>query len=253
MKTLRLFGLTLGICATALPLRSQSRLEATRDVLDQWVQTRQITSQAKSDWRLEQSILTDTQALLRGELERLQAALAALQGSASAADQDRAQLAAKKEAMTAATAVIAARIGTLEAQLQTILPSLPKPLLEGIKPLIRRLPQDPANTRLSLGERVQNIVGILSQADKFNRTITQTSEARTLDNGKVIEVRTLYWGLAMAYYVDATGDYAGIGLPDKEGWQWPQLAGAGPQIKQLLDVYAGTEAIQFVELPARIH
>ena len=247
MKTLRLFGLTLCICATALPLRAQNKLEATRDVLDQWVQTRQITSQAKSDWRLEQSILADTQALLRGELERLQASLADLQGSATAADEDRAQLSAKKEAMTAATAVIAARIGTLEAQIQTILQTLPKPLLEGIKPLIRRLPKDPANTQLSLGERVQNIVGILSQADKFNRTITQTSEARAIDG------RTLYWGLAMAYYVDATGEYAGIGFPGKEGWQWPQLTGAGPQIKQLLDVYAGTEAIQFVELPARIH
>lgn len=253
MKTIRLLALTLGVCTAILPLAAQSNLEVTRDVLDQWVQTRQITSQAKSDWRLEQSILADTKVLLRGELERLQTSLADLQGSATAADEDRAQLSAKKEAMTAATAVIAARIGTLEAQIQTILQTLPKPLLEGIKPLIRRLPKDPANTQLSLGERVQNIVGILSQADKFNRTITQTSEARAIDGGKVIEVRTLYWGLAMAYYVDATGQYAGIGFPGKEGWQWPQLTGAGPQIKQLLDVYAGTEAIQFVELPARIH
>lgn len=253
MITLRLLGLTLGICVAALPLRAQRSVEATRDVLDQWVQTRQITSQANSDWRLERSILSDTQALLRGELERLQASLLELQGSASAADEDRAQLTASKEAMNAAAAVIAVRIGTLEAQIQTILPTLPEPLLDNIQPLIRRLPQDPANTTLSLGERVQNIVGILSQADKFNRTLTHTSDARTLDDGRVIQVRTLYWGLAMAYYVDASGTYAGIGVPSKAGWQWPQVEGAGARIQQLLEVSTGSEAIQFVELPARIH
>ncbi|CAA7072348.1 DUF3450 family protein, partial [Lentimonas sp. CC11] len=102
-------------------------------------------------------------------------------------------------------------------------------------------------------ERVQNIVGILSQADKFNTTITQTSESRELDSGKVVEVRTLYWGLAMAYYVDAAGEYAGIGFPGKDGWEWPQIDGAGPQIKKLLDVYEGSEEIQFVEVPARIN
>ncbi|MDP4880188.1 MAG: DUF3450 domain-containing protein, partial [Opitutales bacterium] len=127
---------------------------------------------------------------------------------------------------------------------------LPAPLVNKIKPLIRRLPDDPANTELSLGERVQNIVGILSQADKFNTTITMTSESRTIDGGKTIEVRTLYWGLAAAYYVDASGEYAGIGKPSKDGWEWPQIKDAGPQIKKLLDVYEGSEDIQFVEVPA---
>jgi hypothetical protein len=240
------------MCASALTLPAQSAVETTRAVLEQWIQTRQITSQAKSDWRLEQSMLTDTQALLRAELQRLQSSLTEMQESATAADQQRAQLNARKEAMQGATTMITTHIGTLEAQLQNIIPTLPAPLIEQIQPLIRRLPHDPANPALQLGERVQTIVAILSEADKFNRTLTQSSEARAID-GKLIEVRTLYWGLAMAYYVDASGAYAGIGFPSKDGWQWPQVAGAGPQIKQLLDVYSGSGAIQFVELPAQIH
>jgi hypothetical protein len=211
-------------------------------VLDQWVQTRQITSKEKSDGRLEQAILTDTHTHTRthtrthkslsNELTLLYVKLEELENSTTEADEDRAELTALKEA---------------------IVTTLPTPLVNRIKPLIRRLPDDPANTKLSLGERVQNIVGILSQADKFNTTITQTSESRELDSGTVVEVRTLYWGLAMAYYVDAAGEYAGIGFLGKDGWEWPQIDGAGPQIKKRLDAYEGSEEIQFVEVPARIN
>lgn len=253
MKTKLLLGLALGVSAISLQLNGQNKLEATRDVLDQWVQTRQITSKEKSDWRLEKSILADTQALLNSELERLNTSLKELKGSATAADEDRTKLTAEKEAIAAATAIVEGNIGSLETQMKAVVKTFPAPLIERIKPLIRRLPEDPIDTKLSLGERVQNIVGILSQADKFNTTITQTSESREIDGGKVIEVRTLYWGLAMAYYVDAAGEYAGIGVPGKNGWEWPRIEGAGPQIKQLLDVYEGSEEIQFVEVPARIN
>ena len=77
---------------------------------------------------------------------------------------------------------------------------------------------------------MQNVVGILSQADKFNTTLTATSESREIEGGKVVEVRTLYWGLATAYYVDASGEYAGIGYTGPDGWEWPQIEGKGAAI-----------------------
>ncbi|WP_269526260.1 DUF3450 family protein [Coraliomargarita parva] len=252
MKTRFLIGITLGTCAAALSAWGQSNPEDTRDVLNKWVETRQIISKEKSDWRVEQSILQDTKQLLGSELERLDQALADLEASATAADEDRSSLAAEKETLNAASAVVQANIGELETQVKSILPTLPEPLLEKLKPLIRRLPDDPAKTELSLGERVQNIVGILSQADKFNTTITLSSESREIEGGKLVQVSTLYWGLAQAYYVDDSGDYAGIGYPGTGGWEWPRIEGAGPQIRRLLDIYEGTEDIQFVEVPARI-
>jgi FtsZ-binding cell division protein ZapB len=221
--------------------------------LDKWVETRQIISKEKSDWKIEQSILGDTITLLNNELERLATSLKELEASATAADEDRSQLTAEKETLSAAAAVVEANIGELETQLKRIIKSLPAPLVDKIKPLVRRLPDDSANTKLTLGERVQNIVGILSQADKFNTTLTETSESREINGGKTVEVRTLYWGLAMAYYVDASGEYAGIGYPGVNGWEWPQIEGKGPEIKRLIDVYEGAEEIQFVEVPARIN
>lgn len=249
-------ALAFGCALTPLGLfaqNAQNKISETRDVLDKWVETRQIISEEKADWKIEKSILGDTVSLLKSELERLSKALEELEVSATAADEDRAALADEKEQLSTAANVVVANIGALETQLKQIIKALPEPLVNKIKPLIRRLPDDPANTNLSLGERVQNIVGILSQADKFNTTLTQTSESRELPSGKIIEVRTLYWGLAMAYYVDASGEYAGIGYPGVDGWEWPKVEGKGAEIRRLIDVYEGVEDIQFVEVPARIN
>jgi FtsZ-binding cell division protein ZapB len=251
MKHKTLNVLTLSSITASL-LSAQPEIEATKDTLQQWVETRQIISQEKADWKVEQSIFTDTIALLDSELERLDSELETMEASATAADEERSQLSREKEQLTAASAVVESHVGELETQMRTIIPTLPEPLVEKIKPLIRRLPDDSSDTSLSLGERVQNIVGILSQADKFNNTITQTSESREISEGKTVEVRTLYWGLATAYYVDATGEYAGIGHPTVDGWEWPRIDEAGAAIKRLIDVYEGSEEIQFVPVPARI-
>lgn len=245
------------ICAIAaavciLPAYGDDPIGETRNVLDQWVETNQILSEEKSDWRLEKSILEDTQVLLQKELDRMNAAIDDLEATATAADADRAALSEEKDKQTAAAAVVKSNIGALETKVKAIIKTLPKPLVDKIKPLIRRLPNDPNNTKLSLGERVQNVVGILSQADKFNSTITLSNESREIAEGKVVQVTTLYWGLAQAYFVDNAGSYAGVGKPGAEAWEWTEIEGVGPQIKQLLDIYEGIEEIKFVEIPASI-
>jgi len=253
MKTPLVLRLLLPASLLALPLWAENKLQDTRDVLEQWVETQQIVSAERADWRLEKSILTDSENLLRSELARLTESLEDLKASATAADEDRTRLAAEKEELKAASAVVEANIGGLETKMKALVPTLPQPLINKIKPLMRRLPDNPNKTTLSLGERVQNIVGILSQADKFNTTITLSNESREIADGKVVQVTTLYWGLAMAYFVDNSGDYAGIGSPGAAGWEWQERADAGPQIKQLLDIYEGTQEINFVSVPARIN
>lgn len=242
----------LWLTASAALAMAQTSLQCTRDTLGEWVETRQLISAEKSDWLAEQAILSETKTLLTHELERLRATLSTLERSSTAAEEERAGLTQARDDLNAATQAVEAEIVSLEVTLKRILPTLPQPLVDKIKPLIRRLPEDPESTQLSMGERVQNVVGILSQTDKFNATLTATSESREIDSGKVVEVRTLYWGLGMAYYVDASGHYAGVGYPGPDGWKWPRIEGAGTAIRRLLDVYEGGEAIQFVEVPTRI-
>ena len=242
-----------GICLGLPCVNAQNSVNESRALLDEWVETRQLISEEKQDWRVEKSILTETQTLLSNELGRLQESIEELESSATAVDEERSKLTEEKDELKAASNVVATKIKALEEKTKRLLPLFPEPLTERIKPLIRRLPEDPENAESSLGERVQNIVGILSQADKFNNTITLTSETRTVNSGKEVQVNTLYWGIAMAYYVDASGEYAGISYPTADGWQTSLIENAGQQIKQLIGVYEGEDAIQFVKIPAQIH
>ncbi len=252
MNTRRLLRLALGFSFSTVVVHAEPSVEAARATLREWVETRRLLSKEQADWQLEKSILAETRTLLENELERLAAALENVASATSTADEERASLTAEAEEYSASAIVIAEHVAKLEARVRTVLPTLPPPLLERIRPLTRRLPADPATTRLSLGERVQNIVGILSQAEKFNGTVTLTSETRVVEEGKEVEVRTLYWGLAMACYVDTSGRYAGFGHPGAEGWEWPRVEGAGRQIQDLLAVYEGTAEVRFVEIPARL-
>ena len=62
MKTLLLFAFALSAPLLLTSLKAADSLQETRNVLEQWVETRQITSKERSDWLLEESILKDTSA-----------------------------------------------------------------------------------------------------------------------------------------------------------------------------------------------
>lgn len=253
MKHISLQALAISAFAAAPALSAQSSIDDTKDVLEQWVETRQLISQETSDWKTEKAIVTDTVNLLENELKHLEEAIEELNSSATAADEERAELTAKRDMLDEGSKVVLENLTGLETEMKAIIERLPEPLTSKIQPLIRRLPDDPETTKLSLGERVQNIVGILSQAGKFNSTITLTSETQELDNGKLVQVNTLYWGTAIAYFVDDSATYAGYGVPAAGEWEWTQVDGAGPAIRELLSVYDGSsDTIKFVQVPAII-
>ena len=127
----------------------------------------------------------------------------------------------------------------------------PVPLRETVSPLYNRLPKPGASTRQSLSERLQTVVGILSQADKFNSVITDQSENRELPSGSVI-VQTIYFGLGGAIYADPAGETAGILVPTPAGWECRETPEHTDAILAALDVYASLSEAAFVELPVSI-
>ena len=71
--------LTIGCSLVIVSLNAQNQVAETREVLDQWVETRQIISEEKASWKVEESILGDTVQLLSSELHRLSEALTDLE------------------------------------------------------------------------------------------------------------------------------------------------------------------------------
>jgi hypothetical protein len=114
------------------------------------------------------------------------------------------------------------------------------------------MPEDPEESKLSLGERFQNIIGILNEVTKFNREITVRSEVRTLPDGSSAEVTAMYVGIGQAYYVNAAGDIAGVGTASAEGWIWTPTNEAAAKIMDAIAILNNEKVADFVQLPVTI-
>jgi hypothetical protein len=121
-----------------------------------------------------------------------------------------------------------------------------------VAPLSQRMPDDPANTEVSLSERFQNVIGILNEVNKFNRDITVTNELRELPGGSMAEVTVVYLGLGQAYYVTSGGDGAGVGRPAADGWEWTAANHLAPEIFRTVEILKNAQPPAFVPLPVEI-
>ena len=224
-----------------------------RAKIEKWVQTRQILSEEKSQWEVERETLKATRQLLQTEKKALEGEIEELESTATSADDERRDLLLDRGAYQRATSVLEAKILSMENQVRALVPRLPAPLQKKLEPLLVQIPDDPETTRLRLGQRLMNVLGVLAQAEKFNGTATFVKETREVAGGDKLQVSTLYWGLGQAVYVDAQGRAAGTGAPGSDGWEFADVSGLAGDAKEFLDIYEGNiDTIDFVELPVTV-
>jgi hypothetical protein len=229
---------------------AQDRVDDFRAKLEKWVQTRQITSAEKSEWDVERQFLRATRDLLKREKKALEAEIAELEESNTASDEERRDLLLERGEFQRANRALEERIRGMEEEVLALVPQLPEPLQKKLEPLLVQIPEDPEVASPPLGQRLMNVLGVLAQADKFNSTVTFVGETRAVDGDQKVQVRTLYWGLGAAIYVDARGETAGIGYPTPTGWEFTNAPDLADDAGRLLDIYEGNvDTIEFVALP----
>jgi len=229
--------------------RAESSMEETRANLQQWVEARQLTSRLQTDWRSEKEMIEQTAALFERELEDLAGQLAKADTGTSQIDRDRELLEAEKKELVEAETRVAELVTEFEQRVRVLSGAFPPPLAERLDPLMKRLPEDPSKSRLNPVERLQNLVGILNEVDKFHSAITVESGLQRRPSGEEIQVKTLYLGLGQAYFTDQTGGFAGVGIPSLEGWEWKPEPGLGDGILRAIAIYENSRPPAFEALP----
>jgi len=249
--------LPAGIClfdvGAGFPLQDPGeRVEETRTVLEKWIETRRVISREKRDWALGKELLTERIDLVRREIKTLRARIDEAQESITETEGRQTDLQGEKEKLKAAAKTLQGTVETMESRTLQLLKRLPEPLRERVQPLSQRIPRPGKESLISLGERFQNVVGILNEINKFNGEITVATEVRDLGRGRTAQVTTLYIGIGQAYYASMKGDAAGVGRPTEEGWAWIRMNGAAPLIQEAIAVYKNEKPATFVGLPVQI-
>lgn len=227
-------------------------INEARDIYKHYIEVRKIMGEEAAAWATDRVALADMIAVLRNEAEQIEETMTTLRDSASTADRERAELNEQLERARATSTAFDAQIAEFERGLLALAPRLPDPLRRELQPLLARIPEDPASTRLGYSQRLQSIVGVLAQTDKFNADVKFASEVKAVD-GENLEVQTLYLGLATALFSDAAGRYAGHGHPGPQGWIWTAVEGEqAAAIAQAIDVYLSRRSPAFVAVPLQI-
>lgn len=245
-------ALVLAVGGLAVTSAEPVTLAQTRATLEQWVQTRQLISKTKSDWQSDKETLEQTIQLYERELRSIDEQMAKVStNNTQVAKEMEEALALQK--ISNETLDGAKQFATdFEARAKKFAPLLPAPLQDILKPLLARLPADPANTKMLAAERLQVLVGVLNELDKFNNAVNLFNEKRKNPKGEEVAVQTVYVGLGAAYFVNEAGDFAGTGAPGANGWEWAVKSEIAPAVQEVVKIYRNERTARFVTLPAAI-
>lgn len=234
--------------------KEEADIEATRTALEKWVETQRIISQEKRDLELAKEMLSERIELVQREIDSLKEKIKDANESIAEADKKRAEMMEENEKLKTASESLKGVLVSLESDTKQLLKQMPKPIQEKVKLLSQQLPDEQAETetKLTISQRFQNVVGILNEINKSNRNISVTSEVRSLPDGTSAEVTTLYIGVGKAYYVGANNSIAGIGTASDDGWEWEPANEAAPQVAQAVAILNNEQVAAFIQLPIEI-
>lgn len=254
IRTLLLAGILCFLpCRFAFADNTAAAIEDTRVALEKWVEIQRVISQEKRDLALAKEMLNERIELVQREIQSLRERIREAEANIAETDKKRAELMEENDKIKETSTALGDRLVSLESGTRQLLQRLPDPIRDRVKPLSQRLPENPEETRISLAERYQNVVGILNEVDKFNREITITSEIQSLEDGSSVEVSALYLGIGQGFYAGAHGALAGIGFPGEAGWVWKANNEFAPQIAEAIAILKNERVASFVQVPVEIH
>jgi FtsZ-binding cell division protein ZapB len=227
-------------------------VDEVRSTLERYVETRRILSKERLEFARAKQAILDRIELVEREIDSFKTRISETETSLAAADEKRSELAAANDSLKAASTSLTGVIAGLEARTLALLPRLPDPIRSRVKPLSQRIPGDPATTRLSLGDRFVNVVGILNEINKFNTEITTASEVRALPDGSSVEVTAVYLGIGQGYYVNSDATLAGVGAAEGVEWTWTSENEAAPAIAKVVAILKNETPAAFVRVPMKV-
>ena len=252
IKVLPTIGALLALAA-ANNVMSAPELGQTRATLKEWVELKKLISEERSSWTVEQQTLNESIDLLTQEIEKLDEQITAMQEDADAAQLERQSLNNEEDELKRASAVVQQVATDLEAAVLDLMEYFPQSLQDKLSLLTERMPKNTKEAdALGLSTRIQYVIGILGEIEKFDNQITVEETMQSIGDSEVA-VKTMYIGLAVAYYVDGTRTEAGTLRPAKGGWEKEARNDMAEQIALAIGIYEREETAEFVNLPIALN
>ena len=234
-------------------LAQESKFDKARAYVEKWVKTRQLIAKKSADWRVERENIQQSIGLLKKEIDLLENEIEQTKDIDSEADVQKRRINLSLEDLKKSNKVVNDALWNMERQVLILMSRFPESLKDRTTGVRTRIPLKQEDLRnYSAAERMQNIVAILNEADRFNSAITMAVELRKDSEGKERQVQVVYLGLGQAYFVDQNNVIAGTGVPGSDRWVWSFNNDLAAKIRKVIGIYENGLPAEFVSVPVEI-
>ena len=247
-----LYGLAALVVGSPLLAQDEAavrlEIEKTREVISQYVKTRQEIARVKNEWKAYQELSQRRISLYQMEIEKLSETIRTAEEETTQAEREIARIRSEIATLRQATDIVSRALPGLEDKLRELYQYFPRPLQTKTQRLVQQLGKG-----RQASDRMAILIGILNEVDKFNAEFTFDTDEKRLPNGETKLVDVIYLGLAVAYYADKDGAVAGIGVPAEGNWNWTERNDLAADIRMAVRYYQGDiKPAMLVELPFEI-
>ena len=232
--------------------QNASETESLRDLLEKWVQTKQLISRERQRAREQKEILEQRIDLMKNQVTGVREKIEETRARIGDAEEKQAELNARKAKEEESLTALKEEIGPLESRTAALLSRLPEPVQDKVRALSQQIPEESGSTKLPLSTRYQNVIGVLNAVNNFNNEVTVTTEVRDFGSGESLEVKVLYFGLGQAYFCNRDGTVGGVGRPGPSGWRWERRDEIAADVASAIARYHNDKPAAYEALPVTI-
>ncbi|MEM9080710.1 MAG: DUF3450 family protein [Verrucomicrobiota bacterium] len=232
-----------------------------KTTIEQWMEVMEKTQQLEGRWANDQKVLQDTILGLEGMIQQTEKDIEEVQLRLDSADLDSKAKLEQQESYHRAREAFRDGLEPLEAEVAKVVPLLPQFYIGGedgsakLKSAIEKLrehrtAEPDEKAKLGLNGRMQPLVQILLDAERFNSRLWAVSHPLSVD-GTDKQMNVLYFGLSSAFAVDEGGTVALKGTSSATGWSFEKLEGdrIAALTRDLFKSADGSGESQLVTLP----
>lgn len=256
---------TLAVCtlmagtvlAQAPTAPASDYLGLSRELLNKYYETRKLLAKEQSEWKLGREVLKSRVDLLESQLKELKSKTDEESKNITTTDDERQKLDARNKDLLTVQDQQVEIVEKMEARVRKLWKMLPLTLQSKLQAQYDGMPdaeKKREDIKATSSERFLKVLAILNEVNKFHGDIHVVNERRKLKDGREVEVRTIYFGLGVAYFAgsDETANVAGTGTPGADGWEWRETPEIAADIDLLIGMNKGEKVAGFVSLPVEI-
>jgi hypothetical protein len=233
-------------------------VDPVRESLRLWVETMKKRQEQNDAWKRDQEILQNYKDGLVREQQDLKKLIEETKQRNQAADKSSLDLTTKITAYQDAQKMLGEAVRKLETQAISLAKRLPIILTKEAR-MAQFLTEISKDSQLTgekqndgLPKRINNVLSFLGEAEKWQQTIHVKEEVHQLKDGREMNLKVMYLGLAVAYGISSEGNIAIVGTPAAEGWNYEEKPELFTAVSEAIAATIGDRDPVFTSLPVRL-